>query len=582
MSKADTLKNSNTLKIIAIFLTTVGAMMLVWYLRFVETGLPIQLLFAGVMLISFGDMLAFVTLHARSQNFHFLFVLFLTTFILINMYDIRFGSLQGSDVLYEFQTARKTAEQGTWTLERANSDNYFSAVSVSLVPSLLSEITGLNLFLIFEIIIRIVAALLPLILFVTIKETFRNTKHAGLSALLFSQLYFNFHLLPSLMRQFMAEIAFVSTVFILIKIHHKGSSNPWAWAIPLTISMFGLAAYHYTVAYWAVFVLLFLFLFEFMVSSAPKRILQIIKGSQLAHGRRLFRAEYLLLFLVLLVSWTVVTNLSPFVTDLHNELYLLSGGKPSASGQYQVNWLGGSPAGPITTAWFLLEGVLAAIGFLYFVFKVPKQTRHLPWTIGALVMFAAVAIWISPSFSGGLIYLDRVYLIGSIFFTTFSAAFLLKIDSKLKVLIVVFILLNLPINMLLIPNQRYVLYHKESDVTPGDELLQNIVREPSFIFSQWLVAHQSYNYEIHADDPTGYRSLFYASNNYSTDRSIDPFASTQSMGNELHGLFFFHYINLEYGIWQTGERSYSSFSIENVQNRTVTYNNGQALLVSFP
>jgi len=575
--RANALKNSTNFKIIAIFLTTIGAIMLVWYLRFVETGVPIQLLFTGVILVSFGDMLAFVTLQAKSRNFHFLFVLFLTTFILINMYDIRFGSLQGSDVLYEFQTARITSEQGTWALERPYWNNYLSSISVSLVPSLLSEIMGLNLFLTFEIVMRLVSALLPLMLFVTTKEIFRNTKLAGLSALLFSQLYFNFTLLPSLMRQFIAEMAFVLTIFILMKMYRKKSSDLWAWAILLTISVFGLVAYHYTVAYWAAIVFLFLFLFEFVVSSAPKRILQIIKGSQLVHGRTLFRVEYFLFFLVLLISWTVVTNLAPFVNDLHNQFYLLSGGKPSASGQYQVNWLVGSPAGPVTTAWFLLEGILAAIGFLYFIFRVPKKTRHLPWAIGALVMFAAVAIWINPSFSGGLIYLDRIYLIGSIFFTAFSAGLLLKVDSKFKYLIVIFLLLNLPINMLLIPHQRYVLYHRESDVAPADELLQNIVREPSFVFSQWLVVHSSYSYEIQADNPTGDRSLFYASSQYST-----PLDSTEPTGYELHGLFFFHYINLEYGVWQTGERSHISFSMENLQKRTVTYNNGQALLVSFP
>jgi uncharacterized membrane protein len=575
--RAKTLKEGTNLKIIAIFLTTIGAMMLVWYLRFVETGMPIQLLFLGVIILSLGDMLAFVLLQAKSRNYHFLFVLFLTTFILINMYDIRFGSLQGSDVLYEFQTARITSEQRTWALERPFWNNYLSSISVSLVPSLLSEIMGLDLFLTFEIVMRLVAALLPLMLFVTTKEIFRNTKLAGLSALLFSQLYFNFTLLPSLMRQFMAEMALVSTIFILMRMYRKKSSDLWAWAILLTMSVFGLVAYHYTVAYWAAIVLLFLFLFESAVPSVPKKFLQIIKGSQLVHGRTLFRVEYFLLFLVLLLSWTVVTNLEPFVTDLHNQFYLLSGGKPSASGQYQVNWLVGSPAGPVTTAWFLLEGILSATGFLYFIFKVPKKTRHLPWAIGALIMFAAVAIWISPSFSGGLIYLDRLYLIGSIFFTAFSAGILIKVDSKVRFLIVIFLLLNLPINMLLIPHQRYVLYHRESEVAPADELVQNIVREPSLVFSQWLAAHPSYSYEIQADNPTGDRSLFYASNQYST-----PLDSTEPTGYDLHGLFFLHYINLEYGLWQTDERSHVSFSIESVQKRTVTYNNGQALLVSFP
>ncbi|MCJ7634621.1 hypothetical protein MUP77_19795 [Candidatus Bathyarchaeota archaeon] len=575
-----TLKDSGVPEILSIFLTIVGVMMLVWYLRFVETGVPIQLLFAGVILISFGNMLAFVTLHIKSNNVHFLFVLFLTTFILINLYTIRFGSLQGSDVLFEYTSARTTIEQGTWALGRSSFEYYFSSLSVSLVPALLSKITGANLFLTFEVIMRLVAAMLPLTIFVTVKAIFRNTKLAGLSALLFSQLYFNFILLPSLMRQFMAEIAFVLTILILVRMYRKKSSNLWALTIILFGFIFGLVAYHYTVAYWAVIILLSLFLFESIVPSLPKKMLKIMKGSHLLRRRRILRVEYFLLFLVLLVSWTVLTNIVNFVFAIHNQTFLLGSESipvGSAIGKYQTGWLTGSATGPVTTAWFLLGGLFAAIGFLYFIFKVPKQTRHLPWIFGALVMFIAVAIWITPSFSGGLISLDRVYLIGSIFFTTFSAGLLLKINSKLKVVIVIFLLLNLPINMLLLANQNYVLYQKESNVSPSLEMIQNILREPSFVLSEWLSAHKSNETIIRADNPTGYRSLFLNAQFYA---QIFPFIPSAYNGT---GLFFFHYLNIKYGLWQTGEQSYATFSPEIVFNQTsVFYNNGQAMLVSYP
>jgi uncharacterized membrane protein len=589
MLKPSSLKNSGVPEILSVFLTLVGVMMLVWYLRFVEAGVPIELLFAGVILLSFGNVLAFVTLKSKSNNVHFIFVLFLTTFILINLYTFRFGSLQGSDVLWEYTTARTTLEQGTWALGRSSVDNYFSSLSVSLVPALLSEITGANLSLIFEVIMRLVAALLPLTIFVTVKEIFRNTKLAGLSALLFCQLYFNFELLPSLMREFMAEIAFVLTILILVRMYRKKSSNLLALTIILFGFLFGLAAYHYTVAYWAIFILLPLFLFETIVPSIPKKILKIIKGSQLLHRRRILPVEYLLLFLVLFCFWTVLTNLGPFLTEIHNEVYLLAGGSQPAgisTGQYEVGWFSGSAVGPVTTAWFLLLPLLAGLGFLYFIFKVPKQTRHLPWVFGTLVMFIAVAIWITPSFHGGSVYLDRVYLTGSIFFTTFSAGLLLKINSKLKkinsklkVVLVIFLLLNLPINMVLLADQRYVLYQKESNVSPQLELFQDIVREPSLVFSEWLNAHESNELIIQADNPTGYRSLYLLNSQF----TIEGTSSTSPSEYNGTGLFFLQYLNIKYGLWQTSDQSDASFSPEVVLNQTsVFYDNGQAMLVSFP
>ncbi len=576
MSKKTALKSRVSLKILSISLTTIGIMLLIWYLRFVETGLSIWLLYAGVATLSIGNMLAFVTLESKSKNIHFILVLFLTTIFLANMYTVRFDSLQGSDILYEYTTARTTLQQGTWSLARSPFENYFSAISVSLVPALLSQISGLNLFLIFEVVLQLVAALLPIIIFITVKEVFKNTRLAGLSSLLFSQLYFNFTLLPSLMRQYVAEITLVLSMFILIRMYQKKSSKLWAWTLLLSISLFGVAAFHYTVAYWAVAIFLAIFIFESLLSFFPKKLLKIFKFSTVIKQRQIFRAEYLLLFFVFLAFWTITTNLVPFLTDVHNQIYLLSGGTPAASGQYQVGWLSGSTVGLTTTAWFIWEAGLGVLGFIYFMFKVPKQTRHVPWIIAALVMFAAVAIWISPSFSGGLIYLDRVYLIGSIFFTAFAAGLLLKINSKLKVVVIIFLLINLPVNMLIIPNQRYVLYHKESDVAPADEMLANIVRQPSMVLANWLNLHPSTNASdtIYTDSVTGPRSLYSLNYNY----TIVPLSFIPTDLNET-GLFFFHYLNLEYGLWQTSERTNANIDVQNTLNdTTIVYNNGQAML----
>jgi hypothetical protein len=144
MPKRDSYRDRVSLKILSIMLTIFGIMLLVWYLRFVENGLPIWLLYAGAVTLSAGNVLSFVVLKSRSKNVHFILVLFLTTVFLTSMYSIRFDSLQGSDVLYEYHSAKTTISESTWSINRASYENYFSAISVSLVPALLSQIGGLR------------------------------------------------------------------------------------------------------------------------------------------------------------------------------------------------------------------------------------------------------------------------------------------------------------------------------------------------------------------------------------------------------------------------------------------------------
>jgi hypothetical protein len=214
------------------------------------------------------------------------------------------------------------------------------------------------------------------------------------------------------MRQNIAEIALVLSIFLLVRMFQKKSSRLWAWSILLAVAFFGAASFHYTVAYWSIGIFIAIFFIEALIPFLPEKLLNLFKLSKLKQERKIFRLEYLLLFLVFIAFWTITTNFLPFLTDINSQLYLLSGGVTpggSQQGSYQVGWLSGSQVGLPTTIWFLLNAGIDALGFIYFLFFVPKQKRHLPWAVAALVMFGAIAIWVAPSFSGGLIYLDRVY-----------------------------------------------------------------------------------------------------------------------------------------------------------------------------
>lgn len=552
---------------LSVIFAVFGIILLVFFLRNVDNGASAVLLFAGAILLSLGNVLAFLTVD--DYKVHFFFVLYVTTFFLLVMYDIRFGIMQGSDITLEYTSAKITVTNGNWLLSRADQgERYFSSVSVSLIPAVMSKITGLDLMPLFQWVLRLFIAILPIVVFLTVKEIFRNVKLAALSALIFSQLYFNFNLLTFLIRQGIAEVFLILTIFLLVRLH-QSKSNSLAYAILLTFSMFGIVTSHYTLNYWSIIMIVGIFALCFIVGVLPKKLLQWIKIVNLKMEKPIINIVYLIFFIVATGFWIYFTNLTSFLIDIRDELYLLtsSGGGVTTTNS-QPSWIFNNPAGPIVGFWFDVTALLIPVGFLYVLFKMPKRARHMPWLGGGLVMLAAMAFWVVAGSRALGLYLDRIYLMGAPFFTAFAAISLLLMNKKLKILAVIFLLFNLPLNMVLPSYQRYVLYRPEELVNPEVGVIQRYIRMPEFTASVWLDQHANSNLTFYTDF---IESWYYA-------RYRITFATPE--GNPVNSTdtyFVLHYYNLKYGLWESSQK----FPVDSLLiNRSVIYNNGEAAIVA--
>jgi len=564
-------------RILSVVLSVLGIILLTFFLRNVDNGVSTLPLFGGAILLAVGNVLAFLTVDDQWSNVNFVFVLYVTTFFLLVMHDIRFGILQGSDITSEYTSSKITLTNGAWLLSRADQgERYFSSASVSLIPAVVSKITGLDLMPTFQWVMRLVISVLPLAVYLAVKDIFRNVKLAALSALIFAQLYFNFNLLAFLVRQGVAEIFLVLTIFLLVKLH-QAESRSLAYVVLITLAMFGLVTSHYTLNYWSIIMVVCIFVLCFVVGVLPKKLLFLIRIINLKMEKPIINSVFLIFFLVATATWIYYTNLTSFLTDIRNELYLLSPNRAVTSPVTQTSWILNNPAGPIVGFWFNLTALLIPIGFLYVLFKVPKRSRHMPWLGGALVMLGTMALWIAAGSRMLGLFFDRIYIMGAPFFTTFMAVPLLLLDKKLKVLVILFLLVNLPLNMVLPSYQRYVLYCPEESVNPETGVVQRYIREPEFAASVWLDQYANENVTFYTDFV---ETWFYARYHVSIANGEEP------PTNSTYAYFVLHYYNVKHGLWQ---QIYSGstmalivdFPVDDLlNNSSVVYSNGEVAIIA--
>jgi len=557
---------------LSVILAVLGILPLVFFLRNVDAGASVALLFGGAILLALSNLLAFLTVDRH--KIHFLFVLFVTTFFLITMYDIRFGVLQGSDIVWEYTSARITLNENAWLLSRASlGDRYFTAASISLFPAVVSKVTGLDLMPIFQWILRAVLAILPLAIFQTVQEIFGEIKLSALSALIFAQFYFNFNLLNFLIRQGVAELFLVLTIFSLVKLS-RAKSKRLAYASLVAISFFGLVIGHYTLNYWSILMICGIFLLCFIIGYLPKKLLSLLKLSNLRTEKPIIDSVFLVFYIAVSSAWIYFTSFVPFLIDIHNELYLFmdsNGAANVSSNVAQTSWFLNNPAGPVVGFWLDFTLVLIPLGFLYVIFKVRKRSINMPWIGGGLVMLVVLGFWVMAGSRMLGLYVDRIIVIGAIFFTTFMAICVLLVNKKLRIFAIVFLLINLPLNMLVPSYQRYVLYRPEESVPASIAIIQRIIRVPEFTASVWLDQNAINNSTFQTDF---LNEWFYAYFNVTIVYSETPPI------NNTGTYFLLDYYNLRYGMWQ-GPVSILNFSVsDSLSNSCIVYSNGDAAIIA--
>jgi len=573
------------LSVLSIVLTTIGIIALVFYLRNVENGASVVLLVEGSIILAVGNALSFLTVTYHKAPFFF--VVFITSLFLMTIYDIRFNILQGSDIVWEYTSSKVTMTTSTWSIGRAAiGDRYFTAASISLYPAIVSKITSLNLIPLFQWVFRAVLALIPLALFQTVREIFGDIRLAALSALVFIQFYYNFNLLNFLIRQGVAELFLILTIYALVRAY-KGKDSLANMTLAV-LSIVGLVVTHYTMDYWSVIVFAGIFLLCAAISRFPRQLSSLFKVSGFKGVQQVISSQIMIFFVGFSLFWIYFTNSFPFLIDIHNEIYLVTSQIRATPGAVSAttptsSWFFNNPAGPVIGFWFDLSMILIPIGLLYLIFRYDKKPVHMPWVIGGLVMLGFLAVWVVLGKAMLGLFLDRVISMGSPFFATFIALSILVFCAKLATskkkvfkglavaLPLMFLVINVPMNMVVPSYQRYLLYQPTETVNPETAINQNIIWPTMYGASAWLDQHIIENETYWAGFTNGW---FYSSYRMGLDYSEEP------PNNTTGTYFLLDYYNLHFGLWQ-GPLNVIHFPVNDVLSKSsVVFSNGDAAIIA--
>lgn len=534
----------------------------------------------SVTLIAIGILLLYKAVEHRPNIVHYaLLSIYAMYFSLIIMPFVRFDALSGNDILYELMAAESTLVHGWNTPTSIQSwyvgpsyQAFLSCISVTIFPSILSEITGLDLVAIFKFCLSAIASLTPILIYINVKEIFGNRKLAILSSIIFSQFYFAFssHNIQGA-RQSIAILFLLFTLLIIAKLmraHRKKAYFPL-----LCLFMLSIVFNHYTTAYLSAIIFFFFIVGGCMISRVKiiSNLLKVHFGKSFYN--RLYPTQFVFAFFVISsLIWFLFVPSSPFSIHLRNIVTLLDPRNVPPLDIITTEYVFGSPLGPWVDNWFRFGMILSIIGFLLLASR-KKNSKTFLWFIGAGVFFTLFSTTFVPNVHllyGGFL---RVYITGYFFLCTFTALALLQMDKKLKgALLIFFLLVNLPMCMLLPVNHRYVLYHPEEFVSPNAAIIRNYVTEAEFVASIWIRNYIPVGKPISTDDRS-YVNMYYA--------NCPLYRSNVESPDYFYGskYLFLHHFAVKYGLWLQRNQIKVADTNSIITNSNVIYNNDNALLM---
>jgi len=326
------------------------------------------------------------------------------------------GELRGWDIHLEFSVFTRVMEESAWHPERVYGSLYSqsevlqafvydSVLSISILPVMISKVSGLDGLEIFKLVFPAVYSLTPVVLYKVYREIIAADE-AFLSVFLFMSFPFFYWGMLGLARQEVAELMLILLLWVLFCTRmNKGH------LLCASFLMAGVVVSHYALAYILILVL--------VVPLVASRL------SRRTHA--LGTSVIVLLGVMLVLSWGLFVAGGASVTSLTRFLSLVFNGlvqdffNPSSRPTIVMQALGFASVMPgILHAAFRATNYLVQLslilGFLYLVFARKPSTaaerRMLPlMTMAFLIVASAVLL---PFFAEGF-DLSRFYHVALIF-----------------------------------------------------------------------------------------------------------------------------------------------------------------------
>jgi uncharacterized membrane protein len=160
-------------------------------------------------------------------------------------FSIRSQEVLGFDISTEIHLAQSVQAAGIW--HPAHNNAYGAMLSITVLPSTLAALTGCSPLIAFKVLYPVLAALIPVSVFLIGERIMPRRFAVGAAALLVAQNYF-FETLPQLARQEIALVFFAALVFALL-------DQRMCLAVRLRVvvaAAAGLVVCHYSSTYLAV------------------------------------------------------------------------------------------------------------------------------------------------------------------------------------------------------------------------------------------------------------------------------------------------------------------------------------------
>jgi uncharacterized membrane protein len=445
----------------------------------------------------------------------YLIIVFIIALTLLFHSSLISNYVQGADIKIEYYIAALTHDSGFWNSSISFTDtglaSYYSMLSVTIIPTIYSNILNMDITWVFKIIYPLIFALVPLALYLIWREKF-GVSIAFISVfLLMSQSTFYFEM-TYLARQMIAEVFFV-LLFLIIFSKSLSSKNV---KILIVIFSFSLIVSHYSLALIFGFFISLIWLFTYLTKK-PK--------SNLSLG-------VVVLFLVLMFSWFVITASSATIVRIAGAERSIIGGfsdflnPVSRSGQLVGIGIGG--ASHVSSLYTVGKAIAYAtelfiiIGFVVLLLKLKKKDLDffIPCLASMLILVMCIVL---PNFSGQfginrfyhviLFFLAPLFAIGCIGLFRFAAK-LLGLAAKRKTEICSLILMTLVLGsyFLFQTNLIYEVAGVESwsislsRYRLNDRLYSDFsfVTGPQVSSAEWLSQnHQTLNWVTYTDTSVG-------------------------------------------------------------------------------
>jgi len=513
-----------------------------------------------------------------------LFSLYLLSYCLLTIYSFRYFFF-GSDLAVEYAIASIADTSNSWPISflavgwGPRAGRYASSLSVSVLPMMLSKVTGIDLLQLFKFVMPAIGAFVPVVLYLLIVEIYRDRKLALLGAMLFAISHLQVFMLSYMFRRQVGHLFLVLGLLVIFKAYKARDTSIWK---ALLIPFFGgIVLSNYYIADWA----FLLFLGIFLAPIAAKVLRRKVKEGGLILTWKMF-----LLFCGMAAGWLwFAANIifMEHLSDLEKAISLVVQYGPQylwkavTTGKFLPSTPGGTivqeglTGSAILNIWYYFVVLLPGVGWLYALIRKKNNIQEIALLSS---FFLAFSYFFYESFYG-VIGPSGPFATGFLVFSVFTAISVHRASWKKRsqkifaIFSIVLIAVSLPLNLSLV-NDQVLHFHSETEISPQMRAVQWDINFADAKFIDWF---QNFipNEEAITVDDRGFNLLMVA-NHLNKDLQSYPRFMIKSSFLIASSSF------VQHGIWHTYVWGFSTRNVSPsamIANNSIVYSNGNTFLL---